>query len=54
MSPETPTPFSVLLAQDLLLSFTLFLRAEVSVLLLQEPHWRPALLFKVPLVVCRE
>lgn len=53
MSPETPAPFGVLLAQDLLLALALLLRAQVAVLLLQEPHRRPALLLKVPLVFCR-
>lgn len=54
LSPETPAPFSVLLAQDLLLTLALFLRAQIAVLLLQEPHRRPALFFKVPLVFYRE
>lgn len=51
MPPETPAPLDVLLAQDLLLVLALLLRAQVAVLLLQEPHRRPALLLKVPLVV---
>ena len=50
MPPEAPAPLGVLLAQDLLLSLALLLRAQVAVLLLQEPHGRPALLLKVPLV----
>ena len=50
MSPETPAAFGVLLAQDLLLALALLLRAQVAVLLLQEPHGRPALLLKVLLV----
>lgn len=54
MSPETPAPFGVLLAQDLLLTLALLLRAQVAVLLLQEPHRRPTLLLKVPLVFYRE
>lgn len=50
MSPETPAPFGVLLTQDLLLALALLLRAQVAVLLLQEPHGRPAMLLKVTLV----
>lgn len=34
VSPETPAPFGVLLAQDLLLTFALLLRAQIAVLLL--------------------
>ena len=52
--PETPAPFGVLLAQDLLLTLTLLLGAQVAVLLLQEPHRRPALLLKMSLVLCRQ
>lgn len=48
--PETPAPFGVLLTQDLLLALALLLRSQVAVLLLQEPHGRPAMLLKVPLV----
>lgn len=54
VSPETPAPFGVLLAQDLLLTLALLLRAQIAVLLLKEPHRRPALLLKVPLVFYRE
>lgn len=54
VSPETPAPFSVLLAQDLLLALAFLLRAQIAVFLLQEPHRGPALLFKVPLVFYRE
>lgn len=53
MSPETPAPFGVLLTQDLLLALTLLLRSQVAVLLLQEPHRRPAMLLKVLLVFCK-
>lgn len=53
MSPETPAPFGVLLAQDLLLTLTLLLGAQVAVLLLQEPHRRPTLLLEMSLVLCR-
>lgn len=52
MPPETPAPLVVLLPQDLLLTLTLLLRAQIAVLLLQEPHRRPALLLKVLLVFC--
>lgn len=51
--PETPATLGMLLAQDLLLTFALLLRAQVAVLLLQEPHRRPALLLKVLLVFWR-
>lgn len=51
VSPETPAPFGVLLAQNLLLTLTLLLRAQIAVFLLQEPHRRPALLLKVPLIL---
>lgn len=50
VSPETPAPFGVLLTQDLLLTLALLLRAQVAVLLLQEPNRRPPMLLKVPLV----
>lgn len=50
VSPETPAPFGVLLTQDLLLALALLLRAQVAVLLLQEPHGGPAVLLKVTLV----
>lgn len=53
VSPETPAPFGVLLTQDLLLALALLLRSQVAVLLLQEPHRRPAMLLKVPLVFCK-
>lgn len=52
--PETPAPFGVLLAQDLLLTLALLLRAQVAVLLLQEPHRGPPLLLKMLLVFCKE
>lgn len=53
MSPKTPASFGVLFSQYLLLSLSLFLRAQVAVLLLQEPHRWPALLLKVLLVLWR-
>lgn len=52
VSPETPAPFCVLLTQDFLLALTLLLRAQVAIFFLQEPHRRPAMLLKVPLVFC--
>lgn len=54
VSPETPASFGVLLAQDLLLTLAFLLRAQIAVLLLQEPHRRPTLLLKVPLVFYKE
>lgn len=54
MPPETPAPFGVLLAQDLLLTLALLLRAQVAVLLLQEPHGGPPLLLEMLLVFCKE
>lgn len=53
VSPETPAPFGVLFAQDLLLALTLLLRSQIAVFLLKEPHRRPALLLKMPLVFWR-
>lgn len=53
MLPEAPAPLGVLLAQELLLTLALLLRALVAVLLLQEPDGRPALLLKVLLILCR-
>ena len=52
--PETPAPFGVLLAQDLFFTFTLLLRAQITVFLFQKPHRRPALFLKMPLVFYRE
>ena len=54
VSPETPTTLGVLLAQDLLLALALLLRAQIAILFFQEPHRRPALLLKVPLVFYKE
>lgn len=53
VSPETPASFGVLLTQDFLLTLALLLRSQVAVLLLQEPHRRPAMLLKMPLVFCK-
>lgn len=53
MPPETPASFGVLLAQDLFLPLTLLLRTKIPVFLLQEPHRRPSMLFKMLLVLWR-
>lgn len=50
MSPEAPAPFGVLLAKNLFLALSLFLRTEVAVFLLQEPNRGPAMLLKVFLI----
>lgn len=51
--PEAPLAARVLFSQHLLLQLPLLPRAQVAILFLQVPDWRPAVALKMGLILCK-